>query len=128
MNFNRPISPHLTIYRMELTMLFSIMHRITGAALSVAILFFIILLKLFSFNASSYYIYSFAYFLNEYSNIFLLLIAFCILFALVYHMLTGIRHLIWDTGNFLEIRDMNMSVYIIAGLTFFLTLLLWILF
>jgi succinate dehydrogenase / fumarate reductase cytochrome b subunit len=129
MNINRPISPHLTVYKLELHTVLSILHRITGGALSVALCFFVILLKLFSFNLSSYAFYAITYDINYYSGFILLSIGFLLLAATVYHLLTGIRHMIWDFWDVpyvYEIEGINMSCYIILGLASFITLSLWI--
>ena len=127
-NINRPISPHLTIYKVELTTALSIMHRITGVALSIALCIFIVLLKLVSFNLTSYTFYSIIYILNNFSGFILLAVGFLLLGATVYHLLTGIRHLIWDTGSALELNEMNLSAYIISGLVIIFTVLIWIIF
>lgn len=127
MNINRPISPYITIYNVDLVTVFSIMHRITGIVLTLALVLFVLFLKLFSFSASCYVIYWCAYTLNAFSGIFLSLIAILLIFTTMYHLLTGIRHMIWDTGSFLEIENMFMSVYIVGGLSICLTLSIWFL-
>ncbi len=93
----RPLSPHLSIYRPMLTMMMSIVHRITGCALYFGML----LLAWWLIAAASG--------LNAYSNVQWFmgtfvgrLILFGYTWALMHHMLGGIRHLIWDTGHGFE--------------------------
>jgi len=128
MNINRPIAPHLTIYALGLTGYVSVLHRMTGAVLSIALCAFVVVLKIFSFHLTLYPIYSIMYTVNQYTNILLLLIGFALIFAFVYHFLTGIRHLIWDTGVYLEIDQFEMSAKIIAALAIIFTITLWIIF
>lgn len=89
----RPLSPHLQIYRPMLTMMMSIVHRITGAALYLGTL--LLLWWLIAAAAGP----------NPYADVqwFMAtvigrLILFGYTWALIHHMLGGIRHLIWDTG------------------------------
>ena len=128
MNINRPISPHLTVYALGLTGYASVMHRITGAALSIALCAFVIVLKIFSFHLTTYLVYSIMHTVNLYTNILLLVVGLAIIFAFVYHFLTGIRHLIWDTGVALEIYQIDMSAKIVVGLATTLTVILWMIF
>lgn len=90
----RPLSPHLQVYRLTLTMVMSGLHRITGAALYFGIL----LLAWWLLAAASGP--------NAYSKVQAFhgsligrLILFGYTWALLHHMLGGIRHLIWDTGR-----------------------------
>jgi succinate dehydrogenase / fumarate reductase cytochrome b subunit len=91
---NRPLSPHLQIYRLTMTMMMSIMHRITGSALYVGTL----LLAWWLISAAS----SEAYF-NYVNELFSSYVGRVVLlgytWALIHHMLGGMRHLIWDTGS-----------------------------
>jgi succinate dehydrogenase / fumarate reductase cytochrome b subunit len=116
----RPLSPHLSIYRLMLTMMMSIMHRITGAALYVGTL----LLAWWLIAAASGP--------NAYANaqwfmgsIIGRLILFGYTWALIHHMLGGIRHLIWDTIHGLEPTEREMlSLATLVGSVAF-TLILW---
>jgi succinate dehydrogenase / fumarate reductase, cytochrome b subunit len=93
----RPLSPHLQIYRPMLTMMMSIAHRITGAALYFGTL----LLAWFLISASSgpraYEVA--AQFLNSIAG---KLILFAFTWALFHHLLGGIRHVVWETGHGLD--------------------------
>ena len=90
----RPISPHLTIYRPMLTMMMSIVHRITGGALYVGTLLLVWWLIAAASGPNGYAaVQSFmASFIGR-------LILFGYTWALLHHMLGGIRHFVWDTGH-----------------------------
>ncbi len=118
--FNRPLTPHLTIYSSQLTSLYSIWHRITGISL---IFLVIISLSFIKFNTYYFYKSSF-YFLLKFPLWFQNSIYLNITFFLLYHMLNGIRHIIWDLGFFLPINNVNISVnlinFILVNYIFFL--------
>ncbi len=115
---NRPLSPHLQVYRPQLTSMTSIFTRITGNALIVATL-----LIVWWFLAASYGPESFATANGVLTSWFGDLVLTLSLWALWYHTLAGIRHLIWDTGRGLEVETAEkMGIAIIAG-SFVLTIL-----
>lgn len=121
MRGNRPLSPHLQIYKPILTMVMSILHRITGAALY----FGTILLAWWLIAAAAGP--SYFDFVNElYGSIFGRLILFGFTWALVHHMLGGLRHFIWDMGAGFgkEAREWLAKATIIGSVT--LTVILWI--
>ncbi|CTQ61249.1 MAG: succinate dehydrogenase, cytochrome b556 subunit [Roseibium album] len=118
---NRPLSPHLQIYKPILTMVMSILHRITGAALY----FGTILLAWWLIAAAAGP--SYFDFVNEiYGSILGRLILFGFTWALVHHMLGGLRHFIWDMGAGFgkEAREWLAKATIIGSVS--LTLILWI--
>lgn len=118
---NRPLSPHLQIYKPILTMVMSILHRITGAALY----FGTILLAWWLIAAAAGPAYF--DFVNElYGSIIGRLILFGFTWALVHHMLGGLRHFIWDMGAGFgkESREWLAKATIIGSVS--LTLILWI--
>src|SRR4030081_844329 len=90
----RPVSPHLQIYRPMLTMVMSIVHRITGAALyfGMLLLAWWLIAAAAGPNAYSRVQYFMGSLIGQ-------LILFGYTWALLHHMLGGIRHLIWDTGH-----------------------------
>ena len=96
---NRPLSPHLTIYRPQMTSISSIFVRITGNALLVAGL-----LIVWWFLAASTSPDAFALANGVITSWFGDLVMFLSLWALWYHALGGLRHLIWDTGRALEVE------------------------
>ncbi len=89
----RPLSPHLQIYRPMLTMMMSIAHRITGAALYLGTLLLAWFLIAASTGPDAYE--TAAYFFNSIAGE---LILFGFTWALFHHLLGGIRHIIWDSG------------------------------
>ena len=96
---NRPLSPHLTIYRPQMTSISSIFVRITGNALLAATLLLIAWLLAASTSAAA-----FAWVQCVITSWFGDLVFLLSLWALLYHMLGGLRHLVWDTGRGLELK------------------------
>ena len=96
---NRPLSPHLTIYRPQMTSISSIFVRITGNALLAATLLLIAWLLAASTSAAA-----FAWVQYVITSWFGDLVFILSLWALWYHTLGGLRHLIWDTGRGLEFK------------------------
>lgn len=96
---NRPLSPHLTIYRPQMTSISSIFVRITGNALLAATLLLIAWLLAASTSAAA-----FAWVQNVITSWFGDLVFLLSLWALWYHTLGGLRHLIWDAGRGLELK------------------------
>ena len=96
---NRPLSPHLTIYRPQMTSISSIFVRITGNALLAATLLLIVWLLAASTSTAA-----FAWVQCVITSWFGDLVFLLSLWALWYHTLGGLRHLIWDTGRGLELK------------------------
>ena len=96
---NRPLSTHLTIYRPQMTSISSIFVRITGNALLAATLLLIAWLLAASTSAAA-----FAWVQYVITSWFGDLVFILSLWALWYHTLGGLRHLIWDTGRGLELK------------------------
>ena len=116
----RPLSPHLQIYRPMLTMMMSIVHRITGAALyfGMALLAWWLIAAASGPNAYA----TFQWFIGTLIG---QLILFGYTWALVHHMFGGIRHLIWDTLHGFEPAEREMLVVanLVGSIAF--TLVLW---
>lgn len=93
----RPLSPHLQIYKMTVTMAMSILHRITGAALFFGTALLVIYLLGLASGKAGFEAVSVIY-----GSIFGKLVLFGYTWALFHHMFGGLRHLIWDTGAGLE--------------------------
>tara|TARA_B100000470_G_scaffold210277_1_gene188292 strand:+ start:870 stop:1262 length:393 start_codon:yes stop_codon:yes gene_type:complete len=117
-NFKRPLSPHLQIYKPQLTSVLSITHRITGVVLSILSLF--IPLTLVSVALGVGYFNILKVFL---ANIFIQLLITASIFVLAYHLLNGIRHLFWDYGLGLSMKDTYISGYLVLIVSVLLTLL-----
>ncbi|MEM8643342.1 MAG: succinate dehydrogenase, cytochrome b556 subunit [Pseudomonadota bacterium] len=117
----RPLSPHLQIYRPMLTMLMSIAHRITGASLAVGFALLTWWLVAVSMGPEAY---------SSVQSFFGSLIGRALLFAftwaLIHHMLGGIRHLIWDMGTGLDkVTIERFALGTIVG-SVVLTILVWL--
>jgi succinate dehydrogenase / fumarate reductase cytochrome b subunit len=117
----RPLSPHLGIYRFTLTMAMSIVHRITGAGLYVGVLLLAWFLIAASADASAFA--TFSWFIQSIVGRTLL---FGFTWALLHHMLGGVRHFIWDMGYGLDHpgREHLARATVVGGLA--LTIIVWI--
>ncbi len=118
---DRPLSPHLQIYRPQLNSAMSIFHRITGVGLSLAAVL-IVWWLLAAATGPEYFEVADAV-LTSWIGI---LILFCSTWALVYHFGTGLRHLYMDLGYGYEIEQLMLSGQIILVGSGVLTLLIWI--
>ena len=116
----RPLSPHLGIYRLTLTMAMSVAHRVTGAGLYVGVLLLAWFLVATSLNASAFSV--FAAFIQ---SIFGQLVLFGFTWALFHHMLGGVRHFIWDAGRGLDHPEREQLTQATAIGGFALTLGVW---
>lgn len=117
----RPLSPHLTIYRPQMTTMLSILHRITGVLLITALLAFIWWLVAAATGPESY-----NQFLCYASSGFGQLLMIGGSFALYYHLCNGIRHLVWDTGRLFEIEDAKRAGYLVLFSAVALTVITWL--
>ena len=115
---NRPLSPHLTIYRPQWTSITSILTRITGNALLVAAL-----LIVWWFVAAATSEAAFATANGVITSWFGDLVMTLSLWAVWYHFLAGLRHLYWDTGRGLDIETAEMMGKGIVGGSIVLTVL-----
>ena len=116
----RPLSPHLTIYRWPITMTLSILHRVTGVALSGGLVILTIWLLALSFGAAVYD--PVAALLGTLVGK-LLLMAFS--FAFFFHFCNGIRHLFWDVGKGFKMHQVVASAWSVVVASLALTLLFW---
>jgi len=119
-NRDRPLSPHLSIYRWQITMTTSILHRVTGVALSVGLL--ILTAWLFDAAAGAEAYGTFVSYMDTMVGK-ILLIGWS--FAFFFHLSNGIRHLVWDTGRGFEIATANASAWFVLILAVTLTTLFW---
>ncbi|MBN9067594.1 MAG: succinate dehydrogenase, cytochrome b556 subunit [Rhizobiaceae bacterium] len=117
----RPLSPHLQIYRLIPTMLMSIVHRITGGAL-----YFGTLLLAWWLIAAASSEHAFDIANSFFGSWFGRLILFGYTWALLHHLLGGIRHLIWDTGSLMQKETSTRLAWATIIGSVILTLLVWI--
>ncbi|WP_069094650.1 succinate dehydrogenase, cytochrome b556 subunit [Methyloligella halotolerans] len=117
----RPLSPHLQVYRPMLTMMMSMTHRVSGAALAVGFALLAWWLVAVSSGPESYADVS-----AFYGSIPGQILLFLFTWALIHHMLGGVRHLIWDTLHMLDKTSIEFLAWAtIVGSTV-LNLALWI--
>jgi succinate dehydrogenase / fumarate reductase, cytochrome b subunit len=117
----RPLSPHLQVYRWQITMTMSILHRASGMVL-VAGAFGLAWWLLAVAHGGPAYARAAECLASPLGL--MALAAFSL--ALVYHLLNGIRHLLWDFGWGFEIPDIYRSGYAVAALTVVLTAAIWL--
>jgi succinate dehydrogenase / fumarate reductase cytochrome b subunit len=117
----RPLSPHLQVYRWTLTMALSIVHRATGCALYAGTLLLVWWLIAASSGPAAY-----ANVLAFSGSFIGRLIAFGYTWALMHHMLSGVRHLVWDLGYGFKAAEREWLTWaaLIGGIV--LTILLWV--
>ena len=116
-----PLSPHLQIYRWHISSLLSIIHRISGVINLLALILIFVWLVVLSLGESDYEL--FLLIINSFIGKFIL-IGFT--WSMSFHLLSGLRHLIWDLGYGFEIKTANISgiIVIISSLT--LTIIFWL--
>jgi len=119
-NKNRPLSPHLQVYKWELHMLASILHRATGVALGVGTILLTWWLIAVSSGPASYAMVN-----DVMSSTFGRLVLFGFSYALIYHLLNGLRHLRWDTGKGLSKESAASSGRLMMILSVLITLGIW---
>ncbi len=120
-NANRPLSPHLQVYKPQLTSVMSILHRMTGAALAVGALIMVWWLAAAALGEGAYQ--GFANFAGSPLGLFML---FGWTFCFYYHLFNGIRHLIWDMVFLFKIENAYRAGYVVLALTAFATIATWV--
>lgn len=115
-----PTSPHLQIYRLPLTALLSITHRITGVILAFGCLVLVWILAAAAYSAN-YYNAMLPHLQSWYGQVFT--IAF--MFALYLHFCNGVRHLIWDAGYGFELETVDLTAKLAIVLAIILTVVTW---
>lgn len=121
-NVERPLSPHLQIYRWPVTMATSILHRATGIGLAAGTLLLAWWLVAAAAGPDYYALVQ-----TVLGSILGRLVLLGFTWALFYHLLSGIRHLIWDTGRGYSIPVANRASWLVIGGSVVLTVLAWIL-
>ena len=120
-NVSRPLSPHLQIYKPQITSTLSILHRLTGIALGVGTLFLMWWLVAAA-SGPAYYAMVQGWLVSVIGRI--LLLGFT--FSLFYHLCNGIRHLFWDMGRGYDIDVAARNGWIVVIASVVLTLGAWI--
>jgi succinate dehydrogenase / fumarate reductase cytochrome b subunit len=113
---HRPLSPHLQIYKPQITSILSITHRITGIGLTVGIFFFLYWLDAIATGPETY-ANALCVFKSQIGQVILNL---CLL-AFYYHTANGIRHLAWDMGYGFSLKAVKFSGWAVIIIALFLT-------
>ncbi len=119
-NHDRPLSPHLSVYRWPVTMVTSILHRATGIAMAAG---FIVLVAWLFDAASGPEVY--AVFLGAASSTLGKLFLIGWSWAFFYHLCNGIRHLVWDSGRGFEKAQATASAWFVIVGSLVLTAGFW---
>ena len=116
-----PLSPHLQIYRWQISSLLSITHRITGIInlLSLVLIFFWLLILSLGENNYELFLLTINSFFGKF-----ILIGFT--WSISFHLLSGIRHLVWDLGYGFEIKTANISGVIVIIFSLAMTIIFWL--
>ncbi len=115
---NRPLSPHLQIYKPQLTSVLSIVHRGTGVFLTIGA-FFLTYWLLALADGPELFARLQAHLTSWYGQI----LVYAFVFSLYFHLCNGIRHLFWDVGLGLDIDVVYKTGYAVIASTIVLTLL-----
>jgi succinate dehydrogenase / fumarate reductase cytochrome b subunit len=120
----RPLSPHLSVYKFKYTLASSILNRLAGLILSLGFFLFVYWLVALAAGARAYAQARELLSLGIVKLLYAVLIA-----AFVYHLAAGVRHLIWDTGRGLDRASARRSAWIVAWVSVVVTLILayWLL-
>jgi succinate dehydrogenase / fumarate reductase cytochrome b subunit len=116
----RPLSPHLQIYKPQLTTGMSIFHRITGVGLSVGLPVFVVWLVALAQSEGAYDCFT-----RCAQSIVGKIFMMGWIWAFAFHLCSGVRHLFWDMGLFLEIKQAYKTGYLALAISTLLTLALW---
>jgi len=120
-NDERPLSPHLTIYRWPITMTLSILHRMTGVALAVGLIAFVFWLTAIAYESVSYELFT-----GIAESLLGQIALLGWLFSFFFHLCNGIRHLIWDTGRMFEKHQADLSAWAVLVAAVVMTIIYWV--
>lgn len=116
----RPLSPHLSVYKGQISSVVSVMQRVTGGGLAVGLGFFVYWLGAAAYGPDAYA--NAQWFLTTWFG-YLCLFGFSV--CMYFHLCNGVRHLVWDIGWGFEIRQVNVGgITVLAG-TVVLTAITW---
>ena len=121
MSLNRPLSPHLSIYKKVLPAVFSIFHRFTGIGMSIGALLLSIWIILIALGPNYFSIFQ-----SISSYVIFKVFLFFWTMAIFYHLFNGIRYLIWSYGKMMELSAVYKSAYVVLALSILSTLFVWL--
>src|ERR1700741_4548778 len=117
----RPMSPHLSVWRWHITMATSIAHRATGVALYVGALIAAAWAAALAGGPDAY-----AGFKALLGSPLGLLVMFGLTVSFFYHLANGVRHLVWDAGHGFDLKSANASAVFVFAFTAAATLAVWV--
>jgi succinate dehydrogenase / fumarate reductase cytochrome b subunit len=117
---NRPMSPHLQVYRWQITMTLSILHRATGVALTFGAFALVAWLAAVAAGPEAFATAQ-ACLHSPVGAV----LAFGWSFSLYYHLCNGIRHLVWDAGSGYSMKGLYTGGYIVVAVSVLLTAVTW---
>jgi succinate dehydrogenase / fumarate reductase cytochrome b subunit len=117
----RPLSPHLQIYRPQITSVLSILHRITGFALSVGLLLLAGLIISAAFGQQSFDLVR-----GQMGTWYGYILLMGWSWAFYYHLCNGIRHLFWDMGKGFELSTVTTSGWAVVLASLTMTVVTWV--
>lgn len=120
MNTKHPLSPHLQVYRLPLTAVLSILHRLTGVFLAMGVVLLVAACVTLAVDPDAYTAIV-VWFGGWFGQIILLALTV----SLYLHLCNGIRHLFWDAGRCFELRYVDAGAILSIVLTIALTVLTW---
>ncbi len=118
---DRPLSPHLQIYKPQITSMLSILHRITGAGLAAGAVLVTAWLAAAACGEES-----FSTVQQFRDSLIGQVMLFGWLFSFVYHFFNGIRHLKWDLGYGLNMKSVYLTGYIVIAGSVLITAMIWL--
>ena len=118
---NRPLSPHLQVYRPQITSVLSITHRLTGVVLALGALVLV-----YWINAAAYGPAAFDQVQSIFSHWFGQILLFGWTLCLFFHLCNGVRHLFWDAGVGLEMGQVRVSGWLVLFAAAGLAALSWL--
>nr|YP_009511825.1 succinate dehydrogenase subunit 3 [Gracilaria ferox]AXI97702.1 succinate dehydrogenase subunit 3 [Gracilaria ferox]UAD89653.1 succinate dehydrogenase subunit 3 [Gracilaria ferox] len=121
--YNRPLSPHITIYAAQISSLASIWHRISGILLTSSIVFYPTYIQLVICSSYNKYLFNFNI-LKNFWFFYYKIMVIIVLFSLFYHALNGLKQIMWDLGIFLSPKLLLLFFLIISSLICIIILLL----
>jgi succinate dehydrogenase / fumarate reductase, cytochrome b subunit len=117
---DRPLSPHLQIYRFHFSMVLSVLHRATGMALAAGMLIFAWWVVALASGPAAY-----ATVRSFIGSPIGLILLFGWTWSLFYHLANGIRHLVWDTGAALDLPAVKTGGVLAVAASILLTVVAW---
>ena len=121
-NTNRPLSPHLTIYRPQITSVLSILHRILGVALffGLLVLLWSLIFLIYTPESANSWLWKF---FNSTLGIGMIIVWS---YSLFFHACTGVRHLFWDIGCGFPLNAVTWSGWLAIFMSLLLTAISWL--